>query len=225
MTSAAGLRRFENMPSNRTRLSARTLLPLFLASGFAVLLLIVPMPGSLSVVGTRWLSAAGARVPGMELISEAGLAVLALTTAVVLVRTWLRRPDLRFRTGTAAVGVVLAYAASEGLKIIFAQERPCAAWSIATECPPPGDWSLPSNHATLAFGAVAVIALAAGRSWLTWAAIALAGVVALARVAQGVHYVHDVAFGAVLGVAIPLLLVIAGEAIRRGAQRSTALPR
>lgn len=74
-------------------------------------------------------------------------------------------------------------------------------------------------------GAVAVIALAAGRSWLTWSAIALAGVVALARVAQGVHYVHDVAFGAVLGVAIPLLLVIAGEAIRRGAQRSTELPR
>lgn len=212
------------MPSVRARLRSRTLVPLFLVSGFAVLLLIVPMPGSLSVVGTRWLSAAGTRVPGMELISEAGLVALALITAIVLARTWLRQPDLRVRVGTAAVGVALAYAASEGLKILFAQERPCAAWSIATECPPPGDWSLPSNHATLAFGAVVVIALTAGRSWLTWSATALAAVVALARVAQGVHYVHDVAAGAVLGVAIPLLVIVTGEAIRRGAQRSTAHP-
>lgn len=207
-----------------TRLSVRSVLPLGIATALAALLLIVPLPGSLSVVGTRWLSAAGSAVPAVELISEAGLLLLAAATAAVMARAWWSRPERRVHIAASGVGVVLAYFLSEGGKLLFAQARPCAVWQIAGECPPPGDWSLPSNHATLAFGAAAVIAVAVGRSWLTWSAIALASVVAVGRVAQGVHYVHDVALGAILGVAVPLLVVIGVEAVLRAIRARATTP-
>ncbi|WP_417504271.1 phosphatase PAP2 family protein [Microbacterium sp.] len=208
-----------------TRLSVRSVLPLGIAAALAAVLLLLPLPGSLSVVGTRWLSSAGSAVPAVELISEAGLLLLAAATAAVMTRAWWNHHERRVHIAASAVGVVLAYLLSEGGKLLFAQARPCAVWQIAGECPPPGDWSLPSNHATLAFGAAAVIAITLGRSWLTWSAIALASVVAVGRVSQGVHYVHDVALGAILGVAVPLLVVIGIEAIMRVAQARRAARR
>lgn len=208
-----------------TRLSVRSVLPLGIAAALAAVLLLLPLPGSLSVVGTRWLSSAGSAVPAVELISEAGLLLLAAATAAVMTRAWWNHHERRVHIAASAVGVVLAYLLSEGGKLLFAQARPCAVWQIAGECPPPGDWSLPSNHATLAFGAAAVIAITLGRSWLTWSAIALASVVAVGRVAQGVHYVHDIALGAILGVAVPLLGVIGIEAIMRVVQARRAARR
>lgn len=205
-------RTFVGMPS--TRLPARSLLPVVLTICTAALLLTIPMPGSVSVLGTRWLHSTAAGMPGLELISDAGLVLLAATTAVSLGRTWWSHPERRPRIVMAAAGVALAYVLSEGGKLVFAQERPCTVWLIAAECPPPGDWSLPSNHATLAFGAAAAIALTVGRSWLTWSAMALAAVVAVARVAQGVHYLHDIAFGALLGVAAPIIVVALSERLR-----------
>jgi len=197
-----------------SRVSAQIVVPLTLVAGLAVLLAIVPLPGSLSVLSTRWLGSVGARVPGVELISEVGLVLLAAATAAALAHAWWRDSGKRPRVVVAGAGVVLAYLLSEGGKIVFAQPRPCSIWPISGECPPPGDWSLPSNHATLAFGAAAVIALVVRRSWITWSAIALAAVVALGRVAQGVHYVHDVALGAVLGVTVPVLAVLVVEVVR-----------
>jgi undecaprenyl-diphosphatase len=192
------------------------------ASGLAAVLLLLPLPGSLSVVGTRWLSSAGSAVPGVESISEAGLVLLAAATAVVMAHAWWSHPERRLHIAASAVGVVLAYLLSEGGKLLFAQARPCSVWQIAGECPPPGDWSLPSNHATLAFGAAAVIAVTFGRSWLTWSALALASLVAVGRVAQGVHYVHDVALGAIVGVAVPLLVVIGVAAAVRAVRPRAA---
>jgi membrane-associated phospholipid phosphatase len=187
----------------------RALLPFATATLFALILLVVPAPASVSVVGTRWLASLGSAIPNVELASEVGLALLAATTISTAAFAWIRHPERRLRLLTGAAGVGLAYAASEGLKLLFAQPRPCTRWSIATECPPAGDWSLPSNHATLAFGATVVIAIAVGRWWVTCSALALAALVATGRVAQGVHYVHDVAMGAVLGLAITTVLIIA----------------
>lgn len=66
-----------------------------------------------------------------------------------------------------------------------------------------------------------MIALVVRRTWMTWSAITLAAVVALGRVAQGVHYVHDVALGAVLGVTVPVLAVLVVEVVRDARGRST----
>ena len=193
----------------------RALLPFAAVTLFALTLLIAPAPGSVSVVGTRWLAALGWAIPNVELASEIGLALLAATTMSTAAFAWVRHPERRARLLAGAAGVGLAYAASEGLKLLFAQPRPCTRWSIATECPPAGDWSLPSNHATLAFGATVVIAIAVGRWWVTCSALPLAALVAAGRVVQGVHYVHDVAMGAVLGLAITTVLIVATVAWQR----------
>ena len=181
------------------------------------MLLLLPMPGSLSVVGTRWLAGLGTDLPRVELVSEVGLAALAAATAAAILFAWFRRPERRLPVAAAAIGVMVAYAASEGAKLLFAQPRPCLRWPSAGECPPVGDWSLPSNHATLAFGAVVVIAVAVGRVWMVWAALALAGLVAAGRVLQGVHFVHDIALGAVFGAVITggVALAAVGLAARR----------
>ncbi|WAA67988.1 hypothetical protein [Microbacterium oxydans] len=100
------------MPSSRV--SAQIVVPLTLVAGLAVLLAIVPLPGSLSVLSTRWLGSVGARVPGIEVISEAGLLLLAAATAAALAHAWWRDAGKRPRVVVAGAGVVLAYLLSEG---------------------------------------------------------------------------------------------------------------
>lgn len=194
-------------------LPRRSVAPAALVVGTALVSLLVPLPGSLSVVATRWLSALGSAFAHVELVSEVGLIVLALGTPVALLAIWHRHPASRLPTSAAAIGVVVAYGMSEGLKVLFAQERPCARWPGVVECPPPGDWSLPSNHATLAFGAVVVIMIATRRTWVVWLAVATAVLVAGGRVAQGVHYLHDVALGSLLGILVPVALVFVAAAL------------
>ncbi|WP_101848016.1 phosphatase PAP2 family protein [Zhihengliuella sp. ISTPL4] len=206
-----------------TTLSRRTVLPLLVALGLAAVLLLLPTPGSVSIVGTRWLAGLGAGLPRVELVSEGGLAALAAATVATILFAWFRRPERRLPVAAGAIGVVVAYAASEGAKLLFAQPRPCVRWPSAGECPPAGDWSLPSNHATLAFGAVVVIAVALGRVSMIWAALALAALIAVGRVLQGVHYVHDVALGAAFGVVITGAVALAAVSVAaRRARREPA---
>jgi membrane-associated phospholipid phosphatase len=195
----------------------RRFFPVILVTVVAALLLVAWAPGSLSVVGSRWLSSHGRSIPHVELASEVTLALMAVITAVAIVFTVWKRPERRVHGVVASIGVATAYVASESAKVLFTQPRPCSRWVTATACPPAGDWSLPSNHATLAFGAVAAIAIVLGRVWITWAMIGLATIVALGRVLEGVHYVHDVALGAVLGATLPTLLVLLIDASRRRA--------
>lgn len=195
------------MPSSL--LSRRQLSPVVIAGLLAMAVLAMPTirDVSFSVIGTRWFASVGSGIPNVDLASEAGLLLLAATTAAGIGHAWIRHPERRTTLVAGAGGVVAAYAVSEGTKLLFAQPRPCNRWPIASECPQAGDWSLPSNHATLAFGAVVVIAIALGRTWITWLAVGTATLVAIGRVAQGVHYLHDVALGALLGVAVTIALV------------------
>ncbi|MEH0935765.1 phosphatase PAP2 family protein [Micromonospora psammae] len=130
----------------------------------------------------------------------------------------------------APVTVVLAYASSEGLKLVFDQDRPCrgAIDIVAARCPPPGDWSFPSNHATIAGALAAATLLLSRRLGLVAAVLAL--VAALSRVFVGVHYPHDVGAGLLLGallaaVATPLAAGPLAKPLRRwGAAHSTPSP-
>ncbi|MFJ2541461.1 phosphatase PAP2 family protein [Microbacterium sp. NPDC087589] len=201
----------------------RRLLPLIIVAVAAIALICAQTPGSLSVVGTKWLSSLGLSVPRVDLVSEITLVLLALAAGSAIGLVWWKHPEQRPRAAVASIGVVLAYAASEGLKVLFAQPRPCSRWVTAAECPPAGDWSLPSNHATLAFGAVAVVSVLLGRTAITWAMIGFAVLVATGRVLEGVHYVHDVAIGALLGMGLPVLLTLVFDVSRgrRDVSRST----
>ncbi|MDW6061867.1 phosphatase PAP2 family protein [Streptomyces sp. FXJ1.4098] len=101
------------------------------------------------------------------------------------------------------VGTGVAYAVSEALKLVVDEERPCRAVrgvAAVADCPGAGDWSFPSIHATLA--AALAVGLVVLRPRLAAVVLPLAAVVAVARVAAGVHYPHDVLAGAALGAAV-----------------------
>ncbi len=122
----------------------------------------------------------------------------------------------------APAATAVAYAASEALKHTVEEERPCRAVAGAAaslvRCPPPGDWSFPSNHATVA-GAAAVALVAAVRR-LAPLVVPLALLMAFSRVFVGVHYPHDVALGLLLGGSVAALLVLAltGPAAKSGSE-------
>lgn len=153
------------------------------------------------------------------LVAELGLLVLVATAGVLALGTWRRD---RSRSGILAaggVGAVLAYGASEAVKVLAGQVRPCRVVDVATvlACPPAGDWSWPSNHAVIAGAVAAACVLAAPRSAVLVVPAALA--VAASRVGAGVHYVHDVASGLALGVLVVAVVVAAVVGAPRAASR------
>ncbi|KAB1914947.1 phosphatase PAP2 family protein [Micromonospora sp. AMSO31t] len=141
--------------------------------------------------------------------------------------------DLRGRALALAapVAVVCAYASSEGLKTLIAEERPCRSPAdlviVAGHCPPAGDWSFPSNHATIA-GALAAAALLLHRR-IGLVAVPLAVLAAFSRTFVGVHYPHDVAAGLLLGVLVgtlltPVLARPVADVLRRRVRRAATRP-
>ena len=86
-----------------------------------------------------------------------------------------------------------------GIKFLVRRKRPEGQWgSIYRNTDP---HSFPSGHAARAF-LIAVIASALGPAWLSILLWIWAPLVALARVAMGVHYVSDVVAGAFLGIVV-----------------------
>jgi undecaprenyl-diphosphatase len=152
------------------------------------------------------------------LVAEHGLLVLVATAGVLAVATW-RRDRSRFGVLAAGgVGVVLAYGASEAVKVLVGQARPCRVVEVATvlACPPAGDWSWPSNHSVIAGAIAAACVLAVRRAAAVAVPVALA--VAGSRVGAGVHYVHDVASGLALGVLVVAVVVATAVGRRRAAR-------
>lgn len=110
--------------------------------------------------------------------------------------------------------VVAAYLVNSVLKGLVEENRPCLQipGSVTLEaCPGTGDWSFPSNHTVIAFAAATALWFADRR--LGWIAGVAAVLMGASRVWVGVHYPHDVAVGALVGVlvAVPLAL-LAGRA-------------
>ncbi|MGW8629766.1 phosphatase PAP2 family protein [Streptomyces sp. NPDC055793] len=154
-----------------------------------------------------------------EVGTEAGILVFGALFVVAWWRS--RRGDPRaFAIAVLApVATAVAYVCSELLKSVVEEERPCRAVAGAVpslaECPPTGDWSFPSNHATIAGGAAVALAL------VRWTAVRLTAPLALlmafSRVFVGVHYPHDVVAGLLLGA------VVAAVAVRLGIRPVTRL--
>jgi len=87
---------------------------------------------------------------------------------------------------------------------------------------PEGDWgaiyrstdphSFPSGHAARAV-LIAVIALGLGPTWLGITLLIWAPLVALARVAMGLHYLSDIVVGAAIGLAVGLVALLLSPSV------------
>ncbi|MCM1976375.1 MULTISPECIES: phosphatase PAP2 family protein [unclassified Streptomyces] len=154
-----------------------------------------------------------------EFWTEYGLLVFG---ALFIAVWWRARGARDPRTVALAVlapfVTALAYVASELVKSSVDEERPCRAVAGAAasliKCPATGDWSFPSNHATIAGAAAVALAIAARK--LVLLTLPLALLMAFSRVFVGVHYPHDVAMGLLLGASLAALavLALAGPATR-----------
>lgn len=160
----------------------------------------------------RWIVESAARSPEAVRVSVdiATDAVVVVLAAMFVVAWWRARtgpPLLMARALLVPVATIGAYLLSEAVKELWQEERPCWTLSglttIAT-CPEYGDWSFPSNHATIG-GAVAIALFWSGVR-LGFFAVGMALFAAASRVAVGVHYPHDVIAGLVLGAIVALLL-------------------
>ncbi|WP_157953350.1 phosphatase PAP2 family protein [Streptomyces sp. MH60] len=160
---------------------------------------------------TQW----AATTPGwMQTAGDVGTELGILVFVALFVVQWWRargRDDRSMALALLApVAVAAVYVLSEITKVWLHEERPCRAIPdvrTIAECPASGDWAFPSNHSVIAAASAATFLI----TWRLVAAFALplAVLVALSRVYVGVHYLHDVAAGALLGVLLaPLLLLI-----------------
>ena len=99
---------------------------------------------------------------------------------------------------------MLAYGASEVLKVLVRDERPCRAVDVLATCPAEGDWAWPSNHATIAAALATAVVLMVPQWWRY--VVPVAGAVVVGRVVVGVHDIADVAAGAALGIAVTVVV-------------------
>lgn len=154
-----------------------------------------------------------------EVWTEAGILLFGAMFVVAWWRSRSGSPRAFAIAVLAPVATAEAYVCSELVKSGFSQERPCRAVAGAVpslaECPPTGDWSFPSNHATIA-GASAVTLVLVRRA-LVWLTVPLALLMAFSRVFVGVHYPHDVVAGLVFGA------LVAAVAVRAGTRPATRL--
>jgi undecaprenyl-diphosphatase len=148
---------------------------------------------------------------GLSLIGSFGIVWLVL--AVALAGFSWRRPWLLLRV---AIAILLAEMVSGLIKAELERDRPPVAHpdpEPIVHLPP--THSFPSGHATVSFACATVLALAVPR--LAWLLFLLAGLIAFSRVYVGVHYPGDVLAGAILGVALGVLVRVSGRLLRRAA--------
>ena len=140
--------------------------------------------------------------PIFEALSRAGtLGLIWIAIALVLAVAW-RRWGVLVLT---VVAVAVADLVSRGLKDVVDVERPSARYAVPkTLVPAPHDMSFPSGHAATSFAAATILTAARPRLAPLWFLLALA--IGFSRIYVGVHYPLDVFGGAVLGVAVALVV-------------------
>jgi undecaprenyl-diphosphatase len=138
-------------------------------------------------------------------LSALGVAGALWVAIAAVMATWV--PRLRAPAWQVVLAVVLAQAVVDwGVKPLVGRPRPFVTdvrVRVVGYQPPTA--SFPSGHAASSFAAATVLAFALSRrrALITWG---LAAAMAISRVYIGVHYPLDVAAGALVGVALGILV-------------------
>ncbi len=196
-------------------LSTRTLLrTTLIVAGSLVLAALLALPLREPIFRAVAGGLADSAVGGLfAFIADNGMYLFVLAAAAGAVWTWLRDRARFWLLATGGIGVIVAYLASELVKLLVTEERPCRTLDVAgaLECPAIGDWSWPSNHSVLAaaFATALLLTFPFATTWL----IAYAGLLAFSRLAAGVHYLHDVLSGLALGTIVVVGVVLGMRAL------------
>ena len=110
---------------------------------------------------------------------------------------WLGTPYWRWRMITFGIGVLVTAVLVLIVKFTVRRRRPEGDWGDIYRSTDPH--SFPSGHSARSF-MLATMALAYGPPWFGILLVIWAPLVALARVAMGVHYFSDVFVGALVGI-------------------------
>jgi undecaprenyl-diphosphatase len=137
---------------------------------------------------------------------EGELLFLALLAVLFCATGKYRSRNGRRGVAAAGFGAVLALAIAQVIGRLWDRPRPYEAHPGDAHLllPASPDPSFPSDHATAAFAIAVAITLRHRKAGLL--ALALASLVAVARVALGTHYPTDVIGGAALGATAALVL-------------------
>lgn len=120
---------------------------------------------------------------------------------------WLGTPYWRWRMITLGIGVLVTAVLVMIVKFSVRRRRPEGDWGDIYRSTDPH--SFPSGHATRAF-LLATLAVAFGPPWFAVILVIWAPLVALARVAMGVHYFSDVFVGALFGIFVGWIVYVIG---------------
>jgi len=110
----------------------------------------------------------------------------------------------KWRMLTMFVAMCVTALVAVGLKRLIGRRRPEGEWGLIYRSTDPH--SFPSGHAAR-LAMLALLSLALGPWWFCLLMFLWAPLVMFARVAMGVHFLSDVAGGAVLGIAFGILFL------------------
>ncbi|MGW1186226.1 phosphatase PAP2 family protein [Streptomyces drozdowiczii] len=136
--------------------------------------------------------------------SSYGLALFAVLMLVAWLQARRQSAPQAIKALAVPVLTVAAFGVSTLLKQTVQENRPCQSLHVITleACPAPGDWSFPSNHATLAAAGAVALWFVSARLGVIAAigALAMGG----SRVWVGAHYPHDILAGLAVGTLVAL---------------------
>ncbi len=157
---------------------------------------------------TRWINAAAGQNAVLDTIvigiATAGVPLMVLA---VVAQWWGRhhRIHLRHIAIEAALASLAALALNQVILLFVHRLRPYDAGVTHLIAARSGDWSFPSDHATVVFAIAATFALSNERNRAVAFLIA-AFVISWSRVFIGTHYLSDVLGGGVIGIGVAIVV-------------------
>lgn len=138
-------------------------------------------------------------VPFTKVTGPSAMAVIAISVSLILYCRASSDTRSQWLAFLPAVSVLLANGLSFILKRLISRGRPLLEDQLLYHYNP----SMPSGHAVGAFALATAIALTFRRAW-TIILFCMALIVSISRLYVGVHWLTDIAVGAVLGCLVAL---------------------